>query len=56
MQYRIKYGLWTVQASSVFEAEQKAIKLLSENLASLVHCEQDVPDQSLMKRVFATGK
>jgi hypothetical protein len=55
MQYRVKYPLYRINATSAEEALRKVVKLLDGNLDSLISVEADHSTEPFWKRVV-TGK
>jgi soluble P-type ATPase len=55
MQYRVKYPLYRVSASSSAEAKKRVIGILKGNLEQLIQVEELHNDEPLWKRLL-TGK
>jgi hypothetical protein len=55
MQYRIRYPMYRISATSPEEAKRKVIKLLDGNLDALISVEADHSAEPFWKRIV-TGK
>jgi hypothetical protein len=55
MQYRIKYSLWRVEASSREEAKNKIVSILKASAENWVTVEEDTNKHSVFYRIL-TGK
>lgn len=52
MQYRIRYGIYRVEASSAEEARRKVLTMFRNHLSELVHVETAEPRKSVLQMLF----